>query len=164
MKTLKESILADIENSIDKGDDHVAIVEDQFNQLSKDAIKKNNYVGYGENSYGTASDFIEYTFGKYYSDYNFGELFSALGYDCDYSFSIKLKQPIDDQQDWIIKIVMASSVNGDFKAYPNYTRYEMALGKAKSLIDAINKYIKPAFKNIKAFKKFLNDVEKNSKK
>lgn len=159
MKTLKESLLGNTEDALAAGDDMAVKVEEQFKALAKDVINIKNYNKVNTSWYG-----VRYSFVWTNDDANFGALFNFLGYDCDALFSLFVYN-YELDKDWTVEINMNkhknTSPNGAFKYVSQTYNYKTNIGKFKSITEVISKCIKPAFKNINAFKKFLNDLEKN---
>lgn len=156
MKTLKESLLGNTEDALAAGDDMTAQVEEQFKNLSSAATNKIFY-----NKYNNGWTNKKYSF-FWSSEYNeFNKLFEFLGYDCNAQFSICIVEPdfIDiNRNKWTIIVKMVSYTNAGAEST---FLYQIEVPQVKTLVSAISKYIKPVFKNINTFKKFLNDLEKN---
>lgn len=156
MKTLKESLLGNTEDALAMGDDMTAQIEEQFKALTKDVINIKNYrkINYGWTG-------VKYLY-NWHADYEpIDTLFDFLGYSCN-AFSVSFMAPdlpdIGRNNNWSLAVGMISFTNAGAE---RTFFYQIEVPRVKTIASAISKYIKPAFKNINTFKKFLNDLEKN---
>lgn len=157
MKTLKESLLSNTEDALAAGDDMTVKVEEQFKALTKEVMNIKNYrkINYGWTG-------VKYIY-IWHVDYGpLNALFDLLGYDCNAQFSISFMAPdlpdVGRNDNWVLTVSMISFTNTGAK---HTFFYQIEVPQVKTFASAISKYIKPAFKNVNTFKKFLNDLEKN---
>ena len=158
MKTLKESLLGNTEDALAAGDNMTVTVEEQFKALAKDVI---NIKSYRKINYGWTG--VKYLYYNWHVDYGpLDTLFDFLGYGCNAQFSVSFMAPdlpdVGRNNNWTLTVGMISFTNAGAE---RTFFYQIEVPHVKTLVSAISKYIKPAFKNINAFKKFLNDLEKN---
>ena len=168
MKTLKESLLDDINKTIEHGDEIVNDINDVFNQIKeyfsnasnweKDPISASRG---GRKLYSIRFGRID-KFGKVNNTEKFEKLrllLQMIGINADFIY-----MDIEENDQWVkgkpiscwtLFIKMVDTISKDIFTI----KVHIPRIKAKIFKSVINNYIKPAFKDINKFKKFINDMQ-----
>ena len=143
MKTLKESLLSDIEDTIAKGDKYDNDIFGELKELQRivsrvkyweRTIKKIHYIRLG-----------------------IPNLLKLIGYDAD-TIEIVVRYEGVMQANWRIDIIIVDNSHGDREFLYDSIIYISEL-TTKCFKDVLKKVLIPACKNVDSFKKFLEKVE-----
>lgn len=143
MKTLKESILADIEDTIAIGDKYDNDIKGELKELQRivsrvkyweRTIKKIHYIRLG-----------------------IPNLLKLMGYDAD-TIEIVVRYEGVMQANWRIDIIIVDNSHGNREFLYDSIIYISELA-TKCFKDVLKKVLIPAFKDADSFKKFLEKVE-----
>ena len=147
MKTLKESLLSDIEDTISSGDDYIKGIKEEMRGLNR-AI--------GSVSIYTKLNPRVYINGRRCT-MNFTNLLTSLGYDAN-AMEITIYQLDDDLRDWHIDVFLYKHDGGRTSntAY-GHTIY-LYNGHFEKFNDILKKLLKPATKDSDSFVHFLNKL------
>ena len=147
MKTLKESILANMDDTIASGDDYIKGIAEEMNYLhSKIGVIK---------SYDKLSSRV-YVNGRRLILY-FNNLLKALGYDAN-AIEITIFPLEGDVKDWHLDIFLYKRDGGyTCRSVYDHTIY-LYNGHFKKIDDILKDLLKPATKDSDSFKHFLDKV------
>lgn len=178
MKTLKESILSDIDDTLQAGDNYVKDIEAKFKKFSNELVNIKNYDTNYTISHNKGKLFgvniINYNLNLMRTNYSFSEckeILTHLGFgneagalfiDIAHPESYNAFGPKDvwTKNTWMMCIgVLAYTDKGSEYVYRYIISFEN--GGVKTLKNFLSKYIKPACKSIATFAKFLDDIKKN---
>lgn len=143
MKTLYESLLSDIENTIAKGDKYDNDIKGELKELQRivsrvkyweRTIKKIHYIRLG-----------------------IPNLLKLMGYDAD-TIEIVVRYEGVMQANWRIDIIIVDNSHGNREFLYDSIIYISELA-TKCFKDVLKKVLIPAFKDADSFKKFLEKVE-----
>ena len=147
MKTLKESLLSDIEDTIASGDDYIKGIKEEMHGLNR-AI--------GSVSIYTKLNPRIYINGRRCT-LHFTNLLTSLGYDAN-AMEITIYQLEDDLKDWYIDIFLYKHDGGR----TSHSAYEHTIylynGHFEKFNDILKKLLKPATKDSDSFVHFLNKL------
>lgn len=140
MRTLKESILSDMETNIAKGDKLVASIYDEFINVKQLASKVKNYDGH------------KYSHKNKYIAIKCPNLLEYFGYEnCQYiSFTVYLPGVVFHGQ-WGLVITVNDDKRVVYKSEPIQLSTEWKVFKG-----IVNDFIKPTVKDIDTLKNFLS--------
>ena len=155
MKTLKESILAgikesllsDMEDTIASGDDYIKGVNAEMHGLNRAISTIRNYDKLNSRVYINGRR----------CTVNFTNLLSSLGYDAN-AMELTMYQLEDDVKDWHLDIFLYKRDGG----YTSRSAYEHTIylynGHFEKFNDILKKLLKPATKDSDSFVYFLNQL------
>ena len=154
MKTLKESLLADIEDTLTHGDEWEKNLKGEIKEFLKAISTAKNYESLGVKNGHRAAFFVP-------------NLFKQLGYDANhiditictmYNFN-----SVNNPADWKLKIWLTKH-SDDNREYINGSIYNNTVYMDRCLFnkwnEVVREIIKPATKSLDTFKKFLDNMEK----
>lgn len=149
MITLKESILADMEDTIASGDDYVKGVKEEMRGLNR--------------AIGTIKSYDKLTSRVYINGHRctmyFTNLLTSLGYDAN-AMELTIYQLEDDLKDWHLDIFLYKrdgyTCRSGRSAY-DHTIY-LYNGRFEKFNDILKKLLKPATKDSDSFVHFLNQL------
>lgn len=155
MKTLKESILSDIEDTLRVGDDFVKGLDIEIEDIRKKAIKIKNWI--------TESKFSQLVQTKLYTEFDAKNILEYLGV---LSKSNKIVVVIDYLGKWPVG-------NSNFKKHyniyigvdyagtkPIYRKNEIQVDNNMTHIKFIKQHLLPCFDNIETLKKLYIETNK----
>ena len=157
MKTLKESLLADIETSMRVGDTYAKIPENALKELGKEISLLKNYDRLPKRIYtnGYSTKFIVAP-----------EMFEFIGYEANH-IEITAYQPgagaglLYDGLDWRITIYISNREEyGHILSSAFEASIYLSNGAASSFKDILKKLIKPMTKDLGTFKRSLDMFQK----
>ena len=175
---IKESILSDMDDTLQAGDNYAKDIENKFKKFSNELVNTKNYdtrymVSHSKgNKFGV--DIINYSLNFINTDYSFfecREMLTQLGFGKEAgALFIDIAHPESyntfDHKDvwtentWMMCIgVLAYTDRGSEYVYRYIISFENS--SVKTLKKFLSKYIKPACKSIATFAKFLDDIKKN---
>jgi hypothetical protein len=147
MKTLKESILAGMDDTISSGDDYVKGVKEEMRGLN---------AAIGSTSIYTKLNSRIYINGRRCTMY-FTNLLTSLGYDAN-AMELTIYQLEDDLKDWHIDVFLYKRDGG----CTSHSAYEHTIylynGHFEKFNDILKKLLKPATKDSDSFVRFLNKL------
>lgn len=148
MKTLLESILDDIEDTIKQGDDYIEQVSENFKTLQKDLSIAKSY-----------REVKTYNPGKFVINRYCKNLLKSYGFDAEL-IHIAIYLPgiftygVSAVKNCEIVIQLMKYQNKSMTA-PYKIGYTLPAKEYRSLNDVIKKFIKPSLKDMNTFKKLL---------
>lgn len=147
MKTLKESILDDIETNISKGNDYIKGIKEEMCGLNRAIGTIKNYDKLNSRVYINGRRCTMY----------FTNLLTYLGYDAN-AMEITMYQLEDDVKDWHFDIFLYKR-DGERTSHSAYehTIY-LYNGHFSKFNDILKKLLKPATKDSDSFVHFLNKL------
>lgn len=154
MKTLRESLLGDMENNLENGGKLIQDAYDGFEELKKELSFKKNYVTTFMHSTKTPS----YKVGGIFDNEG---LWAYLGHDANY-LEMSIFKNEESFKDWYLGIYLGKRKNGTTFASVNESYdYYIYLNSSvfKSFNDVLSKFIKPMVKDIDAFKTSLEKIK-----
>ena len=147
MKTLKESILADMEDTIVSGDDYIKGVKEEMRGLNRAVSTIKSYDKLTSRVYinGRRCTML------------FTNLLTSLGYDAN-AMEITMYQLEDDLKDWHLDVFLYKQDGWStcHSAY-EHTIY-LYNGHFEKFNDILKKLLKPATKDSDSFVHFLNKL------
>ena len=161
MKSLKESILGDIENNLYDYEKHI---NDEMKMLNKTLSVLKNYDNLRSHS--------KYVAGKKHCRFielHILELLKSIGYDAEY-IKIVFYDHEDFESDekddfyWVINISITKQPAGELQPTSSIVYDYITYGSSnlyEKPIDIVKKLFKPATANIETFKRFLENFKKN---
>lgn len=147
MKTLKESILAGMEDTIASGDDYIKGIKEEMQNLKR--------------AISTIKSYDKLTSRVYINGHRctiyFTNLLTSLGYDAN-AMELTIYQLEDDLKDWHLDILLYKQDGG----YTSRSAYEHTIylynGHFEKFSDILKKLLKPATKDSDSFAHFLNQL------
>lgn len=148
MKTLLESILDDIEDTIKQGDNYIEQVTENFKTLQKDLSIAKSY-----------REVKTYNPGKFVINRYCKNLLTHLGFDGELiNIAIYLSGTYGASTSANCKIVIQlMKYQNKCMTCPYKTGYTLPGKEYNSLTDVVKKFIKPHLKDINTFKKLLQN-------
>lgn len=150
MRTLKESILSDIEDTLAQGDELDKNIKAEIKEFLKAIATAKNYEGFGYKNGRSTSFFVP-------------NALKQMGYDANHIeiTMYTLDNNYTNADDWIINIKFAKySDDHRFEQYTWDKNIYMDRWEANKWNDIVRGLIKPASKSLDTFKKFLDNMEK----
>ena len=144
MKTLKESLLDDIETTMSNGDKYLNNVKDEIKELQRIVSR----VKYWERGWKRDMHYIRLSIPN---------ILNTIGYDAD-TIEILVSYESVMQANWRIEIVIVKNPHGDREFQYDSKVYISEL-TTRHFKDVLQKVLTPACKNIDSFKKFLEKVK-----
>ena len=144
MKTLKESLLDDIETTMVTGDKYCNDVKDELKELQQLVSR----VKFWERTWRKDMRYIRL---------NIPNILNLMGYDAE-TIEILISYESVMQANWRIEIVIVKGPQGDREFQYDSKVYISEL-TTRHFKDVLKKVLTPACKNIDSFKKFLEKVK-----
>ena len=160
MKSLKESLLGDMESNMQAGDDYVKKVENDLKEISDEITKLKNYVKYepAGRSYHPVYKNGHHTGGLFKNT----EVFKYCGYDANF-LDLLVYQDENNFNDWRFSITL-SKKDSDRWIEPEGEKYDyfiyLNISDFPTFKDILKKIIKPMCKDILVFNKALENIKK----
>ena len=152
MKTLKESILADIDDTLAQGDELDKNIKAEIKEFLKAIATAKNYESFGFKNGRKTAFFVP-------------NALKQLGYDANHIEIVMYTMDnytFDTYTDeWTLTIEFAKYNNDQrFEQSTWYKKIYMDRWEANKWNDIVKELIKPAAKSLDTFKKFLDNMEK----
>ena len=148
MKTLKESILDDIEGTLKQGDEYIEQVTENFKTLQKELSVAKSY-----------REVKTYNPGKFVINRYCKNLLKSFGFDAEL-IHIAIYLPGTYGSSTLTKcniVIQLMKYQNKSITAPYKTNYTLPAKEYGSLNDVIKKFIKPNLKDINTFKKLLQN-------
>lgn len=157
MKNLYESILDDIEDTIEQGDDYANAIETEFNKLKKDLclVQTFNTNKSGNNPFHSTGMYV-------YHLYCDNLLKFGLNIPAEVLKIYIVANGLERLNDWVIRI-KTFNWHGHTKSFAKPITYKKLIlpgSEYKSISEIVKNYFKPIFKkmsSISELKKFLTE-------
>lgn len=144
MKTLKESLLSDMEDTIAIGDKYDNDIKGELKELQHIVSR----VKYWERTWKKDMRYIRL---------GIPNILNLMGYDAD-TIEILISYESVMQANWRIEIIIVKDPQGD-REFKYGSKVYISELTTRHFKDVLKKVLTPACKNIDSFKKFLEKVE-----
>lgn len=154
MKTLYESILSDIEDTIAKGDDYIKVIKEEIKEFLKAISAAKNYEG----GYSLKNSRSNGVFAP--------NVLHDLGFDANhihiFMYTMDSFNYTSSNDDWVLEITLTKRSDDNMKRICTVWEKKVYMDRWEfnKWNEVVKDLLKPAAKSLDSFKKFLDNMEK----